>query len=132
MKFHEVPRFLTLNPTTSTHSIVIADPTDDVHPYTILLQLEGIMRYFQYILPTSAKYENKNFSKLELMAACLAWNPLDDDHTLQEERHLDYRGHLISAACTDGPCWNPDPGWWLRANANRMEEPTWALSRVPM
>ena len=27
---HEVPRFLILNPTTSTHSIVIANPTDDV------------------------------------------------------------------------------------------------------
>ena len=32
---HEVPRFLTLNPATSAHSIVIADPTDEVHPYTI-------------------------------------------------------------------------------------------------
>ena len=34
---HKLPRFLTLNPTTSTHSIVIADPTGDVQSYTILL-----------------------------------------------------------------------------------------------
>ncbi len=46
-EINEVPRFLTSNPTTSTHSIVIADPTDDAHQYTILLQVEGFVSYFE-------------------------------------------------------------------------------------
>jgi hypothetical protein len=57
---HEVPKFLTTNPTTSTHSILSADPTDDVHPYTIPLQLEGVASYFEYSLPNSAEFEDDN------------------------------------------------------------------------
>ena len=37
VEIHEVPLFLTLNPTTLSHSIVITDSTDEVHPYTIPL-----------------------------------------------------------------------------------------------
>ena len=55
VEINEVPKFLAANPTTSTHSIRIADPTDSVHPYTIPLQLEGVVSYFEYALPTSAK-----------------------------------------------------------------------------
>ena len=51
VEIYEVPRFLTSDPTASTHSIRIADPTDPVHPYTIPLQLEGVVSYFKYFLP---------------------------------------------------------------------------------
>jgi hypothetical protein len=98
MAIHEVPKFLTTNPTTSTHSILIADPTDDVHPYTIPLQLEGVVSYFEYSLPTSAEYEDDDIPHLELTAATPAWNPYDKDFASLEESHLDFRGHLISAA----------------------------------
>ncbi len=37
---NKVPKFIMTNPTTSTHSILIADRANDVHPYTVLLQLE--------------------------------------------------------------------------------------------
>ncbi len=60
MEINEMPRFLTSNPTTSSHSIVIADPTDDVQSYTIPLQLEGVVSYFEYTLPTSDEYEDEN------------------------------------------------------------------------
>ena len=46
VEINEVQRLLTFNPTTSSHSIVIADPMDDAHQYTILLQLEGVLSYF--------------------------------------------------------------------------------------
>jgi hypothetical protein len=52
VEINKVPKFLTPNATTSTHSIWIADPTNAVHPYTIPLQLEGIVSYFEYALPT--------------------------------------------------------------------------------
>ncbi len=48
MAIHEVLKFLTMNPTTSTHSILIVDFTNDVHLYTIQLQLEGSVTYFEY------------------------------------------------------------------------------------
>ncbi len=98
MEINEVPRFLASNPTTSSHSIVIADPTDDAHHFIIPLQLEGVVNFFEYILPTSAKYEDDDIPHLELTAASPAWDPYDDDFALQEESHLDFRGHLISAA----------------------------------
>ena len=72
-----VPKFLTSNPTTSTHSIVIADSTDDIHLYTILLQLEGAVSYFDYSLPTSAEFKNEDIPHLELKAlsqACDSYN----------------------------------------------------------
>jgi hypothetical protein len=74
VEIHEVPRFLTLNPTTSTHSIMLADPTDDVHSFTIPLRLEAVVSFFEYTLLTSAEYENDDIPKLELTAASLAWN----------------------------------------------------------
>ena len=98
VSIHEVPKFLTTNLTTSTHSILIADPTNDVHPYTILLQLEGVVSYFEYSLPTSAEYEDDDIPHLELMAATPAWDPYDKDFASLEESHLDFRGQLISAA----------------------------------
>ena len=94
----EVPRFLTSHPTTSSHSIVIADPTDDAHHYTIPLQLEGVVSYFEYSLPTSAEYENEEIPHLELMAMSLAWDPCDKDFASLKESLLDFRGQLISAA----------------------------------
>jgi len=83
VEINEVPRFLTSNPTTSSHSIVIADPTDDAHHYTIPLQLEGVVSYFEYTLPTSAEFEDENIPHLELTAEGPAWEPYDDDYALQ-------------------------------------------------
>ena len=64
VEINEVPRFLTSNPTALSHSIVIADPTDDTHHYTIPLQLEGVVSYFEYTLPISAEYEDEDIPHL--------------------------------------------------------------------
>ncbi|KAL7475176.1 hypothetical protein ACHAW6_001103 [Cyclotella cf. meneghiniana] len=53
VEINEVPRFLTSTPTTSSHSIVIANPTDDAHQCTIPLQLEGDVSYFDMRMKTS-------------------------------------------------------------------------------
>ena len=98
LAIHEVLKFLTTNPTALTHSILIADPTDDVHPYTIPLQLEGVVSYFEYPLPTSAEYEDEAIPHLELTAANPAWEPYNTDYASLEESLLDLRGQLISAA----------------------------------
>ena len=131
VEINEVPRFLTSHPTTSSHSIVIADPTDDAHHYTIPLQLEGVVSYFEYTLPTSAEFEDENIPHLELTAEGPAWEPYDDDFALQEESHLDFRGHLISAARSDGPCREAEIGD-RHADASREEEPHWKLSPVSL
>ena len=130
MVINEVPRFLTSHPTTSSHSIVIADPTDDAHQFTILLQLEGVVSYFEYTLPISAEYNDENILHLELTADSPAWEPYDDDFALQEESHLNFRGLLISAARSDGPFWEPEQGDRY-ADAHCEEEPHWKLSPVP-
>ena len=88
------------------------------------------MSYFDYTLPTSAEYEDDDIPKPELTATGPAWNPLDDDYALQEESHLDYRGHLIAAARTDGPCWNAALGLRLMADAACTEEPIRDPSRA--
>jgi hypothetical protein len=103
VEINEVPKFLTQNPTTSTHFIRIAVPTDAVHPYTIPLQLEGVVSYFEYALPTSAEVEDPEIPHLELTSESPAWNPYDKDFAQQEESHLDWRGHVISVARSDGP-----------------------------
>ena len=90
---YEVPKFLTTNLTASTHSILIADPTNDVHPYTIPLQLEGIVSYFEYSLPTSAEFEDNDILHLEIRAVPPAWDPYDKDFASLEESHLDFRKH---------------------------------------
>ncbi len=64
VQLNEVPKFLTHNPTTSTHSIQIADPTDQVHLNIILLQLEGVVSYFEFSLPTSAEFEDPEIPHL--------------------------------------------------------------------
>ncbi|KAL7478253.1 LOW QUALITY PROTEIN: hypothetical protein ACHAW6_004025, partial [Cyclotella cf. meneghiniana] len=73
IEINEVPRFLTSNQSTSSHSIVISDPMDDAHQHTILLQLEGVVSYFEYTLPISAEYEDEDIPHLELMAESPAW-----------------------------------------------------------
>ena len=75
VEINEVPKFLTSRPTTSTHSITIADSTEDVHLYTIRLQIEGVLSYFEYSLATSAKFEVKDIPHLELMMRSPASNP---------------------------------------------------------
>ena len=131
VEINEVPKFLMANPTTSSHSITIADPTDAVHPYTIPLQLEGVVSYFEYSLPTSAEFEDNDIPHLELTAATLAWDPFDKDFASLEESHLDFRGHLISAARSDGPHCFAGLGTHL-ADANGVEEPHWKLSPVSL
>ena len=94
VEINEVPRFLSQDPTTSTHSIRIANPTDEVHLYTIPLQLEGVVSYFEFPLPTSAEFENPVNPHLELTADSPAWNPYDKDFAQPES---DYGSGL--------PCW---------------------------
>jgi hypothetical protein len=128
---HEVPKFLMTNPTTSTHSILIADPTDAAHPYIIPLQLEGIVGYFEYALPTSAEYEDDDIPHLELTATAPAWDPYDKDFAALEESHLDFRGRFVSAAQCDGPHCMAEMGTLL-ADAVHGEEPHWKLSPVSL
>ncbi len=63
---NETPKFLTHNPTSSSHSILIADTMDSAHPYNTPLQLESVVKYFVYALPTSFDYEDDEISHLDL------------------------------------------------------------------
>ena len=56
MEINKEPKILTSHPTTSTHSIVIADPTDNVHPIHHPTTTRGVVSYFRYSLPTSAEF----------------------------------------------------------------------------
>jgi hypothetical protein len=127
MEVNEVPKFLMTNPTTSSHSIMIADPTDDVNPYTIPLQLEGVVSYFEYSLPTSAEYKNEEIPHLESTAMSLAWDPYDKDFASLEESLLDFRGQLTSAAQSDGVA-----GMGTGADVACDEKPHWKLCPVSM
>ena len=49
----------------------------------------------------------------------------------QEESHLDFRRHLISAARSDGPCCEAEQGDRY-ADVDREEEPHWKLSPVSL
>jgi hypothetical protein len=131
LEINKAPKFLMTNPTTSTHSIEIADPNDAVNLYIILLQLEWVVSYFEYALPTSAEYEDCEIPHLELTAESPAWDPYDKDYAAQEESNLEYRGHLISAARSDGPCSMAEMGLHF-ADAICGEEPLWKLSPVSL
>ena len=47
---------------------MIANHTDDVHHIIIWLQLEGVVSYFEYTLPTSAEDEDEDIPHFELTA----------------------------------------------------------------
>ncbi len=70
---------------------------------TIPLQLEGVVSYFEYALPTSAEFEDPESHHLELTAESPAWNPYDKDFAQLEESYLDWQGHVISVARSHGP-----------------------------
>ena len=65
------------------------------------------------------------------MAEGPAWEPYDDDFALQEESYLDFRGHMISAARSGGPCWEAELGD-RHTDASHEEEPHWKLSPVSL
>jgi hypothetical protein len=66
---------------------------------------------------------------LELTTPSLAWDCYDEDFATQEESHINFRGHLISVARSDGSCWNTTMGT-RSADAVCKEEPHWKLSQV--
>jgi hypothetical protein len=92
VEINKVPKFLMTSPTTSRHSITFADSTDAIHQFTIQLQLEGVVSYFEYALLTSAKNENKEISHLEFTSASPTWDPYDKDFASLEESLIDFRG----------------------------------------
>lgn len=102
--------------------ILIAHPMDDDHIFTIPLQHTGIVSYVECALPTSAEYEDEDKHHLELMVTTMAWNPYDDEFTLQQEIHLNFRGNLISAARSNGHCWMADIGT-RSTNSECQDEP---------
>ena len=68
---------------------------------------------------------------MELTAESPAWNPYDKDFAQLEQSYLDYRGHLISVARSDGPCGTTEMGLHP-ADAVCGEEPHWKLSPVSL
>jgi hypothetical protein len=131
VEINKVPRFLTQDPTTSTHSIRLVDPTDPVHPYIIPLQLEGVVSYFEFSLPTSAEFEDPKIPHLELKAESPAWNPYNKDFAQLEQSYFDYRGHLISVARSDGPSGMTETGLHP-TDTICGEEPRWKLNPVSL
>jgi hypothetical protein len=114
---NEVLKFLTTNPTTLSHSIMIADPTNAVHPYTLLLQLEGAVCYFEYSFITSAEYKNEEFPHLEVMT----WDPYDKDFATLKESLLDFRRQLILPHVMVRTVWQ---GWGQGLMFPVMRNPT--------
>jgi hypothetical protein len=100
---------------------VIADPTNAVHPYTILLQLEGVVSFFEYSLPNSVKYKDVEIPHLDLMATNLAWGPHDKDFAALEESHVDFTGHLISAVHEVMTCGCAHFAWQVIIGTERIE-----------
>jgi hypothetical protein len=129
VEINKVPKILLPNPITSTHSILIANPADVANPYTILLQLERVVSYFEYAIPTSAKFEDAEIPHLELTAESLACNPYDKDFVVLEESHLDCRGHFVSAERSYGPRRRAEMGLHL-ADVLCRQESHWKLSQV--
>lgn len=77
---------------------MIVDPTDAVTPYTIPLELEGDVSYFENSLPPSAEYKNDKIPHLKLTAMNPAWDPYNKNFASLKEILLDFMGQLISAA----------------------------------
>jgi hypothetical protein len=65
------------------------------------------------------------------MAKSLAWNPYDKNFAHLKQSYLDYRGHLISVARSDGPHGMTEMGLHL-ADAVCRVDPHWKLSPVSL
>ena len=66
-----------------------------------------------------------------MKAESLAWNPYNKDFAQLEQSDLDFRGHLISVARSDGPRETTEMGLHPD-DAICREEPHWKLSPVSL
>ena len=78
-----------------------------------------------------AEFDDADIPHLELMAESPARELYDDDFALQEESPLNFSGHLISAARSDGACWIAKTGARF-TKVDHEEEPHWKLSPVSL
>ena len=66
MQISEVPKFLSENPSKTTHATELVNPFDTAHPWIIQLQLSGVTSYFDVSSSSVAKYENDDIPKIHL------------------------------------------------------------------
>ena len=122
---NEVPKYLSPDPTDSTHSITIPQQDDAAQPLIIPLRLEGVVSYFDFSLPDAADLEDVSIPHLELTAEGPEWDPYDPNFANCEDGMLDFRGRTIAASSTAT----------LPNAAMKVEQeqvPTWNLSQVSL
>jgi hypothetical protein len=123
----ECPKFMASNHTDSTHSITIQNNNENLaHPLTILLQLEGVVSYFEFSKPTPEEYDDEDIPHYVLTAEGPDWDPYDVSFAQQEDGMLNYRGQAV-AVCTSEGLGITDP-----VGVEEVDTPTWKLSQVSM
>ena len=124
VEINETPKFLTYDPSDSSHSIEITNPDDLAHPLQIPLRLEGVVSYFHYSRPSAEELEDENIPHFHLTAEAPDWDPYDPDFAALEDSKLDFRGHAIGA-CRSHPK--------MKVNSTGTDEvPTWNLSQFSL
>ena len=80
----EVPKFLAKSPSVNTHATEFTDAFDATHPLIILLQLNGVMSYFDVYSLSVAEYENEDIPKIYLTTEKLQWGPSTNEYSERE------------------------------------------------
>eukprot|EP00956_Cyclotella_meneghiniana_P010585 scaffold14709_cov91-Cyclotella_meneghiniana.AAC.1 len=132
VEINECPRFLTSDPTDSTHSIIVHDPEDPAHTLHIPLRLDGVISHFECETPPMEEVQGDQYPCYELTASGPEWDPGDPSFGSQEDSWLDYRGRSIAPARRydyQGAGAGPPPS---SDDDKENESPLWNLSQVSL
>ena len=91
---NEVPKFLTPDPTPSTHALVcdMPDTTDD--ELTLPLCLRGVTSYLPVHKPSRDDWNAHIYPRIELTSEHLEWDPASTRYTEMEEALTDINGEV--------------------------------------
>ena len=107
---NEQPKFLTEQPSESTHAIMIpGNDEENLPPLTIPLDLKGLTSCFPTRLPSIEEYES--CIHYELTAEEPFFDPHDPSYANQELACVDHRGHVITIGDEEVQCKDRNRNW---------------------
>jgi hypothetical protein len=70
----EMPKFLVLDPTETTHALTLTDPNDPLHTVTLPLWLRGVISLFNVRTPIVNQFNDQTIPRLHMTSETLAWD----------------------------------------------------------
>ena len=98
----EIPKFLAIRPSESTHAISVPDPMLEGAYVVLSLDLCGVTSYVSVRKPSLEEWEDEErFPRLELTALEPQWDPSDPSYGEKEMRMTNFKGEVVDSAVSE-------------------------------